>query len=347
MSKTVPGANGSTIITANAYDGATTRVLSSTCTAGGLPPQTTTFLHDDCGEQVGAVLDGITNRTDLSYETDASNVVWRVETSTVVGPSINSISVTRTRLTGLSDSCRRQVVTFTGATGASPVAGLRTETTAVCDSTTGIVTETVTSSAAGRVVRQSRHGVLLSEATGMTTYNSYDALGRLAATSRGIGGAGVVPVQDFAYSPAGDLVAQSTYTNATDVVTETYAYDQLGNRVTTTDALGNAVHKAYDPLGNVTAEWGATYPVRYEYDTQSRRTALATTRDGETWDTTRWTYDAATGSCTAKTYADGSTVRDTYTPDNLPLRTTYASGRWKEYAYDAHALSDGGLVAGK
>lgn len=58
-------------------------------------------------------------------------------------------------------------------------------------------------------------------------------------------------------------------------------------------------------------------------------------------------YDPRTGSCVSKTYADGSTVRYTYTPDNLPLRTTYASGRWKEYAYDAHALSDGGLVAGK
>ena len=58
-------------------------------------------------------------------------------------------------------------------------------------------------------------------------------------------------------------------------------------------------------------------------------------------------YVPRTGSCVAKTYADGSAVAYAYTPDNLPLRTTYASGRWKEYAYDAHALSDGGLVAGK
>ena len=58
-------------------------------------------------------------------------------------------------------------------------------------------------------------------------------------------------------------------------------------------------------------------------------------------------YVPRTGCCVSKAYADGSTVRYTYTPDNLPLRTTYASGRWKEYAYDAHALSDGGLVAGK
>ena len=53
------------------------------------------------------------------------------------------------------------------------------------------------------------------------------------------------------------------------------------------------------------------------------------------WDVTRWAYDAATGLCTSKTYADGSTVAYTHTPDGLPLRTTYASGKWKENVYDA------------
>ena len=89
-----------------------------------------------------------------------------------------------------------------------------------------------------------------------------------------------------------------------------------------------------DAVGNVIAEDGATYPVRCTYDTQGHRTSLSTTRDGVTWDTTSWTYDAATGNCLSKTYADNSTVTYTYTPDNLPLRTTYASGRWKENVYD-------------
>ena len=67
-----------------------------------------------------------------------------------------------------------------------------------------------------------------------------------------------------------------------------------------------------------------------------RRTSLATFRttgavvlaatDG---DTTTWTYDPYTGNCLSKTYADGSTIIYTYTPDNLLLRTTYASGKWK------------------
>ncbi len=102
-----------------------------------------------------------------------------------------------------------------------------------------------------------------------------------------------------------------------------------------TDALGNAVFRSFDPFGNVVEEWGATYPVRYTYDSAGRRTSLSTTRDGACWDTTAWEYDAATGLCTAKTYADGSTVYYTYTPDSLPLRTTYASGRWTENVYNA------------
>ncbi|MBR2771562.1 MAG: hypothetical protein IKD78_06065, partial [Bacteroidales bacterium] len=50
----------------------------------------------------------------------------------------------------------------------------------------------------------------------------------------------------------------------------------------------NTIYRTYDPLGNVIAECGATYPVRYTYDTAGRRTSLSTTRDGTTWDTTTW-----------------------------------------------------------
>ena len=52
-----------------------------------------------------------------------------------------------------------------------------------------------------------------------------------------------------------------------------------------------------------------------------------------------------------KTYADNSTVTYAYTPDNLPLRTTYASGRWRENVYDerrkvvAVEYSDGETVS--
>jgi hypothetical protein len=79
--------------------------------------------------------------------------------------------------------------------------------------------------------------------------------------------------------------------------------------------------------------------VRYTYDTQGHRTSLTTFRttggtqfiaSADLGDTTTWTHDPYTGNCLSKTYADGSTITYTYTPDNLPLRTTYASGKWKE-----------------
>ena len=336
------------LVTSNAYDGATSRILTSTLYAPTLPPRTTTYLYNDLGEQVGTVLDGITNRTDVTYA-QISNEWWKVETTTVIGPSTNSLSVTRTQLTGLSASCRRHTVTITGTTGVSPVAGATTETLTTYDPSTGIETETTTSSTGPTTIRRSLHGITLStETLGETTHNAYDAFARVVATSRTIGEAALSPLQTFTYSPAGDLLATHTYTNDTDFTTESYDYDMLGNRIATTDALGNTIFKSYDPLGQVIAEWGATYPVLYTYDTQGHRTSLTTFRttggspssatDG---DTTTWTYDPYTGLCTSKTYADNSTVTYTYTPDNLPLRTTYASGKWKENVYDVQRRLSG------
>ena len=130
------------------------------------------------------------------------------------------------------------------------------------------------------------HGVLLStETTGETTFNSYDAFARVVATGRTgyqpvqegtpIGEAALSPLQSYDYSPSGDLLATHTYTNGTDAVTETYAYDMFGNRIATTDAHGNTIFRTYDSFRHVTAEWGAIYPVRYTYDTQGRRTSKA------------------------------------------------------------------------
>ena len=142
-------------------------------------------------------------------------------------------------------------------------------------------------------------------------------------------------VAEFVYSPMGDLVERRTYTNATDYVTERFTYDHEGREIASTNSLGGVVTTSYDPRGNVTAVDGATYPLRMEYDLKGRRTALKTTRDGESWDETRWTLDPATGLCLSKTYADNSTVSYTYTPDGLPARTTWPGGRWQEDGYNA------------
>ena len=136
-------------------------------------------------------------------------------------------------------------------------------------------------------------------------------------------------VAEFVYNAMGDMVERRTYTNATDYVTERFAYDHEGREIASTNSLGGVVTTSYDPRGNVTAVDGATYPLRMEYDLKGRRTSLKTTRDGESWDTTRWPLDPATGRCLSKTYADNSTISYTHIPDGLPARTTWL------YAYDA------------
>ena len=187
------------------YDGAFSRILATTYTAGDII-RTTTYLYDDFSEQVGTVLDGVTRRDDTTYETDSSNIVWRVESSSVVGPSTNSLIITRTQLTGLSGSCRRHTVTLVGRVVPNAPQTV-TETVATFDPDTSIETETTTSSVAPSIVRLLLHGlVLTSETSGVTTVNAYDAFGRIAATSRSVGSAAFLPLQSFDYAPCGDLV---------------------------------------------------------------------------------------------------------------------------------------------
>ena len=315
-------------VTVCSYDDASSRMTGQTFVSGDVMRESS-FLYNDYGEQVGVLQDGVTTRADVAYETDSSNIVWRVTTERTFGASTNACAVTRERLTGLSDGCRSCVVK-TDLSGA----WMRNEKSFDPDSK--IETETTQSSSSMPIVRKSHCGVLLStETSGSVVSNGYDALARVAFSMRKIGEGAFMPYQRFGYAPSGDLLVMDTYTNATDVVSEFYAYDMIGNRIATTDALGNTVYKSFDPFGNLLWEWGAIYPVRYAYDTQNRRTSLSTTRDGDTWDETRWIYDAATGLCTSKIYADESTVVYTYTPDGLLLRETKSEGTWKEYIYNA------------
>ena len=145
------------------------------------------------------------------------------------------------------------------------------------------------------------------------------------------------------------MTNETTYGTLT-AVTAT-GYDSQGRAVSQTDVLGNAVSTAYDRAGNVTAQWGATYPVAYAYDTRGRRIAMATTRDdtfdfasvtnssilnpNSSLDVTRWCYDAATGLLTNKVYADGARVRYTYTEGGRLATRVWSRGVTTSYAYDA------------
>jgi YD repeat-containing protein len=147
-----------------------------------------------------------------------------------------------------------------------------------------------------------------------------------------------LPVASYDYSPNGDLLATHTYTNGTDYITEFYAYDMLGNRIATTDAHGNTIYKSYDPLGNVTAEWGATYPVRYTYDIFGNKTTMMTYRNESlgpnSGDVTTWLYDIASGCMTNKVYADGKGPTYSYTADGKLSQRIWARGIVTDYSYD-------------
>ena len=318
-------------MTTSTYAGSSSRVLESVFTADDVT-RTTTHLYDAYGEQIGTAADGIANRREVGYE-ELDDAWWKVTRESVVGSLTNSVTETRERLTGLVDGLRSEtiIVSAEGVTNATRI---------VYDELTGLTTRTVTSSIGGTRTDISRYGLTLSSTTDeeTTTYD-YDALGRCVGRARipaaPQGSPAFVQYEESSYNAVGDLIAQTTYTNETEGVTEVYGYDTFGRRILSVNALGDATTTEYDAVGNVIETAGATYPVRYEYDTAGRRTAMRTTRNGTTWDRTQWTYDPATGKCIAKRHADNSQIGYTFTPDGLPLRTTLASGAWKECAYDA------------
>ena len=182
----------------------------------------------------------------------------------------------------------------------------------------------------------------MGEANGVIRYYTYDPFGRNVRTEKADGSSSSrTPVSESVYNAFGDVALSALYTNANDVATETYAYDSFGRKLLTVNALGVETVTAYDANGNVVSESGATYPVRYAYDAQGRRTAMWTNRSGDEWDMTRWAYDPATGLCTSKTYADGSEERYVYAADGKLLQTIYPNGERKENTYDNRGLLAG------
>lgn len=322
--------NGTTETT---YHDATERTDMTTLTAGDVT-RVSTAVYNARGEEVGSELDGVTSRTDETYEEDADGNWWKVTCSERSdGETVESSSERREQLTGRAsgvisrrididaDGVVEETVERTGAAEGERV-------TVVSNAVTGVRTQT------------RRYGVVVETVTSDERQQStYDAFGRCVGRAR-IPAApestqNGVPFEAYAYNGVGDLIVKATYTNATDFVTETYEYDAYGRRVSSVDALGNETETHYDAVGNVIEQSGATWPVRYGYDTAGRRISLSTTKDGRIWDVTRWTYDPATGKCTAKRYPDGSQVAYTLTPDGLPLTTTKASQAWSRNVYDA------------
>ena len=99
----------------------------------------------------------------------------------------------------------------------------------------------------------------------------------------------------------------------------------------------------YDLRGRKTYDGGATYPVRYEYDTFGNKISMTTYRAEPLgrpapWppqgDVTRWLYDEASGLVTNKIYADGMGPSYDYSADGRLVSRTWARGIVTTYAYD-------------
>ena len=350
-----PGANGSTIVTSNAYDDATSRILTTTKT-GSLPVN---YFYDEFGARIGTARGNksVWNRT--TYETISQEVYRVVTTVRMTGSTTNAVRIQKTQLTGLSDSCRRHTITLTGkaailaatgTTGVSPVEnGATTDSLTIYDPSTGIETTVTRTDGQTPVVTRALHGVPL-EQTSLDERRTmaYDAFGQNVFTlSENITTGATNRTEYIEYDVSGNAVRQTVDYGADGVAVSTAEYDMLNREVRRTDALGHVTETAYDGLGRPVSVGGDTYPLKVGYDTQGRKTSSSTTRDnGTTWDETQWEFDPASGLNTTKVYSDGSRIFYAYTENGQRARTTWARGAWKQHVYNDRNLVSGTTYSG-
>lgn len=161
---------------------------------------------------------------------------------------------------------------------------------------------------------------------------SYDDLGRRTEVSS-VSDGGSRSVTSITHYNARN---QIDYTEDAAGNRITYTYDpDSGRKDTQVNALTNTAYYAYDLRGNVTNEWGSTYPVEYEFDSFSQLHKLRTFRDeAGAPDVTTWLYDEATGLMTNKVYADNKGTTYDYWPDGKLKTRSWERGETTDYAFD-------------
>jgi YD repeat-containing protein len=348
-----PGAAGAWLVTSNAYDGATSRLVRSETT--GQPA--TTYLYDERGEMAATVQSGVETASETRYE-NIAGAWWRVDVRSTSREGVtNAVATTRRQLTGLSNALRSRTVN-TGPNGSTTTeSGSYNPQT--CELTmvraTDAATPSTTVSKFGRPIRR--------ESLRETVYNYFDPLGRVAYSEMRDPETGVY--SHFRWSGLDESDNEThygIYYYDDDLhVTGSRTFDAFGRETSRTDALGNTVTNTYDALGRPVAATGAAYPVAYGYDAAGRTTALATARGNAagfaalavqlaggaslaslaspaSLDLTAWNYDHATGLATNKVYADGSAVSYAYTPDGRLAARAWARGLATAYAYNPDGL---------
>lgn len=234
------------------------------------------------------------------------------------------ISSTRKRLTGLGTAG------LLSETVSTDIHGNNTHDTIFLDRTLHKTTRRVDSPASATdSVSTTVYGLIKSstDMAGITMTYEYDALGRNIASIDPRNGLSTIH-----YNDRGEV----DYTEDAASNRTSYGYDPAtGRKISVTDALAKTIYYRYDSLGNVTHTWGATTPVRYEYDVYGRMSAMHTYRTGEGWDSpawpegnnvladiTRWHYHEASGLLEGKEDAQGRQTRYTYIEgDRLRTRT--------------------------
>ena len=196
------------------YDGASPRVLSATDSISG---ESVTRLYNDLGEAVGQVKNGVTNRTDTTYEV-SSNVLWRVMTQTTAGGTRSVASVTKERLTGLSDELWSE--TFEYRNGA-----LALHAYSSFDPTNAVLTEVSESATSGTTTTKSKYGVVIETTTSAgTTTNFFDPYGRVFYTEKDGRSVDWIGRNDY-----GDVEEYDTFhSEGNAYYAEFYGYDSFG-----------------------------------------------------------------------------------------------------------------------
>ena len=116
----------------------------------------------------------------------------------------------------------------------------------------------------------------------------FDPYGRVYHVERDIGDGTLRNAEWTGRNSAGDVEELDTFyaPGKSAYVAAFYGYDCMGNRIASTNEIGNVVMRTCDADGRVTSESGDTYPLVFGYDSSGRRTALSTTRDGVNFDVT-------------------------------------------------------------